>query len=96
MTAHDPMNIESAVGDQDFYERFIALRVKLKKLGAEIVSVHHANHRVDVEWLPRGAGSHDEPSRSTLFRLSPGRDPGGADNFMFARGNANAALGLVA
>jgi hypothetical protein len=69
MTAHDPVNLEIAVSDKNFYERFIEFRLKLKILGAEIVSVHHANQWVDVEWLPQGADGGREPIRSTLFRL---------------------------
>lgn len=59
----------SVVSEKDFYTCFVELRLKLKALGAQIISVHHANHWVDVDWLPKGADPHAEPTRSTLFRL---------------------------
>jgi len=87
MIAPVPVKRESVVSDKDFYQRFIELRLKLKTIGAEIISVHHANHWVDVDWLPRGADRHAEPTRSTLFRLVPeSGEP--ADAFMLARGDA--------
>lgn len=78
MIASVPTN-GSVVSDKDFYARFVDLRLKLKALGAEIVSVRHSNHWVDVDWFPRGADQHDEPTRSTLFRLVPDFE---ADNDM--------------
>lgn len=90
MIAPVPMKREAVVSDKDFYQRFIELRLKLKMIGAEIISVHHANHWVDVDWLPRGADRNDEPTRSTLFRLVPERSDGANDDFMLARGDASA------
>lgn len=95
MIAHAPMDSESVVSDKDFYDRFIELRLKLKTLGAEIISVHHSNHWVDVDWLPQGADRHDEPTRSTLFRLVPDNEPGEASDFMFAPSGATSAVGLA-
>ncbi|HZH11208.1 MAG TPA: hypothetical protein VEZ24_12660 [Microvirga sp.] len=95
MIAHVPVRSESVVSDEDFYERFVELRLKLKTLGAEIISVHHSNHWVDVDWLPQGASRNDEPSRSTLFRLVPESEPGETNDLMFIPGGVDAAVGLA-
>lgn len=71
MIAHIPTGAGSVASDKEFYARFVDLRLKLKALGAEIVSVHHANHWVDVDWVPQGANQDTEPTRSTIFRLVP-------------------------
>lgn len=95
MTAHCPIKIDPTVGDKDFYERFIGLRLQLKTLGAEIISVHHANHRVDVDWLPQGSSRDDEPIRSTLFRFLPMSSTGETNDFLFAASGAGAiSIGL--
>ncbi|WP_243374217.1 hypothetical protein [Microvirga solisilvae] len=95
MTAHCPVKIDPAVGDKDFYERFIGLRLKLKTLGAEIISVHHANHRVDVDWLPQGSNRDDEPIRSTLFRFLPVNESGKTSEFIFASGGTGGAMSMA-
>lgn len=71
MTAHVPLCHGFALSDEEFRARFLELRRRLKSLGDAMVFVPHSNHRVVIDWLPHGADLHEEPSRSTLFRLVP-------------------------
>lgn len=82
MIAHVPVCVGLVVSEEDFYSRFVGLRLKLKALGAEIISVRHANHWVDVDWLPRGADRHAEPTRSTLYRLAADQSVDDASDLM--------------
>ena len=64
--------------ERGFYASFLDLRLKLRAAGADIVAVHHANNRVEVDWLPPGAGPKAVPCRSTIQRLASGSEPDGA------------------
>ncbi len=96
MIAHVPTGTGSVASDKEFYARFVDLRVRLKAQGAEIVSVHHANHWVDVDWLPRGADQDAEPTRSTIFRLVSEPDGDKMSDLLFMPGARADAMRLAA
>lgn len=96
MIAHVPTGTGSVASDKEFYARFVDLRLSLKALGAEIVSVHHANHWVDVDWLPRGASQDAEPNRSTIFRLVPDLEVHEASDLMIVANEAADMMRLAA
>lgn len=96
MIAYVPIHTGSMASDNEFFARFVDLRLKLKALGAEIVSVHHANHWVDVDWLPQGADQDAEPNRSTIFRQETALEADEAAELMFFPSDMTGVLSLAA